>query len=355
MTETPEQHQDPSINLLALAAGMSYEKASEYIATALGTAALSSEAIQKLEFSNYRMPSNGLTWPELKAYLTHGYITVEVLQKMGARLLKGDHLDKFIGALESQAASTSIARIAGRYDFPFWVVSEGLAEMLSHTDAFDTSCLNSEAKLPFPACYFVLPRGVAELPDGEFIELLGCGHFTIDDLKTVGLELPDDAEGERFYVMAMTNLGNCYYSRLPVVDGKVDDPSTHEFKMHSRNSLEVVDDEEGVGKASADLTVGWALRLLTAMNAEPELVEDEMFLKKRKAKKGRRELTFKQPRWLGEKVKYVGKGDRGNGSSPATHWRRGHFARRRCGEGRKDCRVVYIKPTLINAKEEDDA
>ena len=353
MNTATENYKDPVLNMLAIASGIPYEESSDYIASALRAAALSSDAIQKLEYVSYRMPHNTLTWNELKAHLTHGFITCHVLQKLGQQVLKGDHLQKFMEALETQATTTSIARISAKNDFPFWVVSSGLTQMLAHTDAFDTSDLKTEAKLPFDACYFVLPEGEAPLPDGEHISLLGCGHFTVDQLQTVGFQLPEDAEGERFYVMAVTDQGNCYYSRLPVVDGKVDDPSNHEFKLHGKDSVEAIEDVDGKGQASANLTVSWALRLLTAMNAEPELVETELDLKKRKEKKGRRELQFKQPRWLGQKIRYVSRDTHGKGSSPMTHWRRGHFARRRCGEGRKDCRVVYIRPSLINAPKKD--
>lgn len=39
----------------------------------------------------------------------------------------------------------------------------------------------------------------------------------------------------------------------------------------------------------------------------------------------------------------------GQGVAPRAHWRRGHFARRRHGKGRELVRVVWIRPTLVNA------
>ncbi len=38
-----------------------------------------------------------------------------------------------------------------------------------------------------------------------------------------------------------------------------------------------------------------------------------------------------------------------SGTSKRTHWRRGHFRRQRCGVGRSERRLVFVKPCLINS------
>ena len=72
--------------------------------------------------------------------------------------------------------------------------------------------------------------------------------------------------------------------------------------------------------------------------------------------KTKKKLTRKErlldPRWLGTGFEIRTTRNRepssGTHASPMTHWRRGHWKRVAVGEGRKERKIVWIQPTLVN-------
>lgn len=58
----------------------------------------------------------------------------------------------------------------------------------------------------------------------------------------------------------------------------------------------------------------------------------------------------RSPRWLGKDYQRSGTSRSNSGhSAPATHWRRGHWRQQPHGEGRRSRRLVWVRPTLVNA------
>jgi hypothetical protein len=304
----------------------------------------------------YRIPPTHMSWSRYQAMMIHGTVLIDTAIHF-CEVFAPTALPGLIEILQSQATHSNISQMARKYAFPFWLVGSELCELLARTDSLADPNIDMEAPLPFKALHFLVPRGSVPLPDGDSLMMVGVADLTVADVRAHGFDVPANIEegGRRFYVAGHTWGGHCYYSRLPVsVDGVVADPSTQEFTLYDAQgkvSNDTTGKEEGI--RCADVITGWALRFLIVMNCEPELIEPETKTGERKAKRDKRPMTFLDPRWLGRRV-INGKPTHSNGThaSPHTHWRRGHNARRRCGKGREQTRVVWIKPVLVNGPRE---
>lgn len=299
----------------------------------------------------YRIPPTHMPWSRYRAMMVHGTALIDSSIQL-CEMIAPASVPGLVEILQSQATHSNISQMARRYGFPFWLVGKDLCELLARTDSLADPNIDTEAPLPFKALHFLTPKDAIPLPDGDSLMMVGVADLTVSDLRAHGFEVPADTDegGRRFYVAGHTWGGHCYYSRLPVTDGVVADPSTQEFTLYDATGQVTnnpAEKEEGI--RCADVITGWALRFLITMNCEPELSEPEVRTGERKEKKGKRPMTFLDPRWLGRRV-INGKPSHSNGThaSPHTHWRRGHMARRRCGKGREQTRVVYIRPVLVN-------
>ncbi len=58
-----------------------------------------------------------------------------------------------------------------------------------------------------------------------------------------------------------------------------------------------------------------------------------------------------EPIWIGKdyRPQVIARHSHGSHASPRLHWRRGHWKRVACGEGRSDRKWAWIEPTLVNA------
>jgi hypothetical protein len=353
---------DPILDFMATASKVPYPAFTQVVASTIDVIVDSTPPLKRLSGINYRIPASYISWPALRDLFTIGYASVEAMVQIADLAMTDEDRVRLADALTAHTASTCVSRYAAPCEFPFWVVSRGLCEMLGRTDSLADPNIKNEACLPFKSCYFVIPNDTIQVGEDEYITVIGCAHLSLKDIEACGFTVPKDQSDDktRFYVTAYTNKGACLYSKLLVTpEGVVSDPSTHTFTLYSADGLTIDEDkarrEESINAAT--LAVGWALKLLTAMNAEIELVDGLEKLKHRKAKNGKRELLFLQPRWLGVRIRSISSdrksGESGSGSVQ-MHWRRGHMARRRCGKGRIETRLVFIKPTLVNAPEAAD-
>ena len=347
---------DPIVNCISRYSGLSEDKVISLMISAADILIAKDPELKQLDNLDYRIPPTHMPWKHYKAHMFHGKASIEAALRLG-EVVMPDHMSKLTHVLQSVVTHSNVVHMAARHGYPFWLVSNDLCDMLALTDSLADPNVDTEARPPFAGCHFLPPIGAIQLPDGDVVTMIGVSVLTLNDIAENGFAAPEglDPNERRFYVTSMTQRGACYYCRLPIAeDGTVADPSTQEFTMYSEDGSGKVKDEGGLGQACANLVVGWALRFLIVLNAEPELMEGEITTGRRKAKKGRRALEFRDPRWLGRKVVWVRPKATGNGThaSPTTHWRRGHMARRRCGKGRADVRIVRIKPVLVNGPRE---
>lgn len=316
-----------------------------------------SGAVLRLMTKAYRIPNDFMTWSDYRASVLHGTHYIDSATSVGKIVLSDPgRMADLNDLLQGQVTHTNICKMARRYDYPFWLVGRELCDMLAKTDSLADPNVNTEARLPFRGLHFLLPKGAVTLPDGDTLTMIGVADLTLEDVQEQGFATPPGLEhgDRRCYIAGHTASGACYFSRLPVSpDGVVADPSTQEFTLYGTDYQPLGDPQDKEeGAACANVVAGWALKLLIVMNAEPALNEVEIVTGHRKPKKDKRPMTFLDPRWLGRKiVNGVPVHSQGHHSSPHTHWRRGHMARRRCGKGRTETRVVYIKPVLVNGPE----
>lgn len=349
---------DPILKFMAEASDVPYPKMVKGVMAAISLSLNTEPALKRLGAINYRIPSSHMSWNELRNFFTMGYASVDAMFGIANRSMSVNDQQFLSDSLGAHTGTTVVAKTAAKFDFPFWIVSKGLCEMLGRTDALADPNINEEARLPFKSCYFVLPSNLIQVGGGDYLTVIGCADLTIRDIENCGFRVPDaidDPDSPRFYVVAYTSNGHCIYSKLPVSpEGVVSDPSSEDFVMYKEDGLTIDDDKQRneAALSSTNLAVGWALKLLTAMNAEPELADAVSLIKHRRAKREKRELSFLQPRWLGLRIRNESSHHRGDGGgSVQMHWRRGHMARRRCGKGRAETRLVFIRPTLVNAPE----
>lgn len=352
---------DPIIGFLSERANIPEEAAAELLLTAHEMKLAREPELKDLFTRTYRIPTSHMQWPFYRAMMLHGTASIDSARDVASFLFRDNprHMHDLVQLMQGQVTHNNICQMARRYGFPFWLVSRDLCDLLAQTDSLADPDIDTEAKPPFKALHFLLPHGAVTLPDGDSVTLIGIADLTLRDVLDHGFDVPPglDIDERRFYVAGHTATGCCYYSRLPVTGGTVADPSTQEFTLYDKDGKVSNDTEErDQGARCADLICGWALRFLIVMNAEPELIEAEVVTGNRKAKRDRKPMTFLDPRWLGRQVVRVPVGTLTGGShaSPTTHWRRGHMARRRCGKGREQIRVVYIRPVLVNGPREKE-
>jgi hypothetical protein len=350
---------DPIVRFISSRAGIPPAAAAEMLFMAHEMRLNKEPDLMSLFVKTYRIPNTHMQWPFYRAMMLHGTASIDATRDVAEVLFDKQprYVHELVQLMQSRVTHNNVCQMARKYGFPFWLVSRDLCDLLAHTDSLADPNIDTEAKLPFRALHFSLPSGAVVLPDGDSVTLIGVADLTLRDVIGHGFDVPPglDIDARRFYVAGHTASGCCFYSRLPVVDGVVADPSTQEFTLYDKEGRVSSDTEErDMGARCADIICGWALRFLIVMNAEPELIESEVVTGKRKAKRNRKPMDFLDPRWLGRRIIRVPVGSLPGGThaTPTTHWRKGHTARRRCGKGRVDTRVVWIKPVLVNGPKE---
>lgn len=348
---------DPIIDYLSSRSGMRPDLVAALASEILTDSGRKDPRVRHLHRAVYKVPPSHRPWAKVAATHEFHVLAPDMLARLGELLLKPGQMSGLNDRIDGLVAQSVISRMAADNDFPFWLVGRDMTDMLARTDGLERPNLDTEARLPFKSLTFVPPSGAITLPDGDTLEMVSLADIRLEDSEACGFLVrarpgPDDT-GRRFYVCGMTGRGYSLYSRIPVdADGSVTDPSSQPFVLHASEEREDGREEE-LSRQSTVAVVGWALRFLTALNAAPEVAEDRLLEKSRKAKGGKRALDFWSCRWLGRKFTVAGGSPRSGGThaSPHTHWRRGHFARLRCGPGRSDTRVTWRKPVLVNPAE----
>lgn len=91
--------------------------------------------------------------------------------------------------------------------------------------------------------------------------------------------------------------------------------------------------------------ISLAFKLYWLVGSKPELITEE--------NSGGFGDNRKPTLWLGKNYQIQKESDcKGFNASKATHIRKGHFRRQPCGEGRKDRKLIWLEPMLINGDKE---
>lgn len=238
------------------------------------------------------------------------------------------------------------------HDFPFFLLGRDFIEMLDHTDSLSDFSLSEEIGIPFPSFILLFPKGSLVLPirggfDVQRIQITGWNEHGVDGNTFIMSCSPhSDAihQGKVAKVFcAYVNIGS---------DGTLihNDPESVEF-YHSDH--EESEEELKLAIQSHIKIASLMMKILTALAAEPELLESGFTENVRPAKRGRPRLEFRQPKWIGKRVRFDRESDlRGDGHT-CMHWRRGHFRRQPFGKGRTQNKIIFIRPVLVNSEHEN--
>jgi len=237
---------------------------------------------------------------------------------------------------------------------PTYFVSDALIDALERTDVEQTIPME-ELNFPHDAMLFVLPTA------RRFAEVQGI----LDHPSYITMFTIARAEHAKFghsYIVTMIDSdGMSCYSHYPCSGTYGDQLKQYgeNFILSNpiefyRNELgkEVTEEKLAEDKRQIGETVRLAWKLLCAMNAPNEIVRvGGGILRDAREKRGRKgaRRTMWSPIMLDLAEKVQGGDGESTGAGVRLHWRRGHFRRQVCGEGRAQRKMIWIKPHKVGS------
>jgi hypothetical protein len=219
-----------------------------------------------------------------------------------------------------------------QFGMPTFFVAPDLAESLLLTDMADDIHW-PDLKRPFDAGLFMLPKGFLLGADGRRYDWMAWAYLP----KTAGHqgELLDQlflySGTPDPFIVAQTALGP---ERL-----------LREGPMQIDDTFEGIHDSLQIMNTVARLVLG----LFIVMNTKPEFLEPGRRLSNQSKQSGNETWT---PNVVGRKYILPRMPHDGTHASPRMHWRRGHFRNQHFGKQNAETRIIWLEPTLVNAKSE---
>ncbi len=217
-----------------------------------------------------------------------------------------------------------VALAAERYDFPWWYVPANFVEVAKNVTPPTYWQVN---EVPFPAFYFLLPKGALTGDEGEDISFIG-----VNVGKTLGLD-------KALIITAHDPQGTFWRNVQRIDENNIVKPK---YTFNPNN-----DSGETNSPWVTDVLMPFTMTLLGIMSARPELVGTST--RERTIKKSGKEVWT--PRILGAKYRtHTSRGSTGDEPSyhVRTHWRKGHLRSQHYGPKNSLIRQVFIDPVLVN-------
>jgi hypothetical protein len=221
---------------------------------------------------------------------------------------------------------------------PIYCLSNELLRRFQQTDTADLPKLvPGNWRSPLPIYCLALPNNAIQSPQGHQVPyLMVCLHH-----PGVAQSLPSE-HPHQISIAACDSNGTVWVSGRGLGEGVI---------LPSNNQL---------GKNEADLAeMAWlqelsaiALQSTLALTYLPELIDDSLpeHTQRSKATSPSKSDKYLYPRWIGKNFKRpVSPPSTGHHSSPATHWRRGHWRQQACGQGYEQRKLVWIRPAIVNS------
>jgi hypothetical protein len=217
-----------------------------------------------------------------------------------------------------------VAIAAERYDFPWWYVPTHFVEVAKNVTPPTYWQVN---EVPFPAFYFLLPKGTLIADEGE-------------DISFIGVNVGRTSTNEKALIITAHDPQGIFWRNVQRISE--DNIVTPEYKFNVNN-----DSGETDSPWVNDVLMPFVMTLLGIMSARPELVGTST--RERTIKKSGKEVWT--PRTLG--AKYRTQTSRSStGDEPSyhvrTHWRKGHLRSQHYGPKNTLIRQVFIDPVLVN-------
>jgi hypothetical protein len=222
-----------------------------------------------------------------------------------------------------------------QYQMPTFFVAPDLAESLLLTDMADDIHW-TDLKRPFDAGLFMLPKRFLLGADGYRYDWMAWAFFPKNARDREG------ALFDQLYLFSGTR--DCPHAELVLTSALGPLRKLGEGKFE-------VDEVSGMGEtldvmnAVAKLVLG----LFIVMNTKPEFVEAGRRLSNQTKASGNETWT---PNVVGRKYVLPRMPHDGTHASPRMHWRRGHFRNQHFGKLNAETKIIWLEPTLVNAKTE---
>lgn len=277
-----------------------------------------------------------------------GYMEPERLKQRLAEWLAAPHLMKALEFKHDRrdvANYFTVAKALWKQQFPLYLLSNPLVEMLLRTDWPADCSLTDDARPPYEACTLVIPRNQLSDSTGACLENLSwCFH-----------KAPDRSETHFIVVAGMSN-GVGYYGRFQMdTGGCLVIPKESNFKDLDRYP-------DDPGKEVPDAAVVFPegneflmalLKMVTTLFVYLNLdkqkgVQPESLRKHVKGKRpGMPEKNFMHPATIGMALKPTGFATHGSAHSPFERLRRGHMRWVRHGVGWAEKYRKWIYPCIV--------
>ncbi len=231
------------------------------------------------------------------------------------------------------ATLTAFAALqSAKNDCPMFFVHEGLLDAARQPDIGFTVDLNA-LPLPYDSFSFIFPKKHGLVVKGLTIDAIHIFRSSPATNEAHNALYPDTDQAMFIYA-----LNEDAYTKFGASFTRPFDPSER-----LRSNPEAAE--------TTNPLVILALNLLFAMAARPEYVERGM--RQGRHKKSGAEIWT--PNIVGRKyaVKRDPNAETGSHASPRMHWRRGHFRQQAFGVGRTEHKIIWLEPTLVNAKVAD--
>jgi hypothetical protein len=280
-----------------------------------------------------------------------GYMDPERLKQRLAEWLAAPHLMK---ALEFQHDRRDVANYHAVADslwenqFPLYLLSNPLVEMLLRTDWPADCSLTDDARPPYEACTLVVPKNQLADSTGACLENVSWSFG-----------IPSDRKHEIHFIIVagMTN-GVGYYGRfLMDHDGRLVIPKESNFKELDSSASDLVTGKEIPNSAvvfpEGNEFLMALLKMVTTLFVYINLDKKKGMQPEslRKCVKGKRpgmpEKNYMHPATIGMSLKPTGFATHGQVHSPFERLRRGHLKWVRYGVGRKEKYRKWIMPCIV--------
>ena len=293
-----------------------------------------------LPFSNriYNISGANYSFQDLVRYVRMGLTCAHYRGTQGST--DGGSMDVAMGVT---------ALISDLYDFPFWVIPPGMAEIVSNVrppEEWDVGA----AVFGFPAMYFIMPRNSPLKGDlEERISIISVASLTdevrerlsVNGIVITKAELMQEAKSA-LLITAHSECGAIWHLVVPVpesgiINGEVLDALPKYVDVDSHNNTEWLHKK----------LLPFVATLLGIMSARPETAGTPS-VRTKTIKGSSREVW--SPRIFGEKYLKAFDGGRGvpTGRHVRTHWRLGHFRQQRYGPGNANIKQILIDAQLVN-------
>ncbi len=281
-----------------------------------------------------------------------GYQNPEVLKKrVGEWLGTPVLLSKTFPGAEHDAGAVTYAAVAEglhEHQFPLYLLTKPLTQMLAFTDWPDDCSLDDDASPPYPACTFALPVGW--MGDSDGARAWAVSYAIVEHKQTK----------RRVFAIACCMDGDFgYYGRYRISESGqvvIEEEAKKVFEMCAQGAEngKMAEVTLPAGAAFLEGMLKFVLTLFVYLNIDkkkPGGTQPEELIKTIKPKgPGMPRREQKKAAMIGVNLIPSGFATHGTHASPCTHLRRGHMRWVWFGKGKTEKERRFFPATIVNQR-----